>query len=38
VAPGDVAASFARHNGNVREIFFDLYDRYERHARDVVNY
>jgi hypothetical protein len=38
VAPGDVAASFARHNGNVREIFFDLYDRYERYARDVVNY
>lgn len=29
---GYVAASFARHNGNVREIFFDLYDRCERHA------
>jgi hypothetical protein len=33
IAPGDVAASFDRHNGNVREIFFDLYDRYERTRR-----
>jgi hypothetical protein len=28
-----VAASFRRHGGNVRETFFELYDRYERHVR-----
>jgi hypothetical protein len=27
----DVAASHACHGSNVREIFFDLYDRHERH-------
>jgi energy-coupling factor transporter ATP-binding protein EcfA2 len=26
----DIAASFARHRGNVREVLFDLYDLYER--------
>jgi hypothetical protein len=26
----DIAASFARHCGNVREVLFDLYDLYER--------
>ena len=29
IDPGEVAASRARHGSNVREIFFDLYDRYE---------
>ncbi len=33
VAPADVAASFARHGSNVREILFDLYDRHERLSR-----
>ena len=33
VTDNDVAASFARHNGNVREILFDLYDRYEQRTR-----
>ncbi len=30
-----VAASHACHGSNVREIFFDLYDRYERIRRDT---
>jgi hypothetical protein len=29
----EVAASFSRHGGNVREILFDLYDRYEHNRR-----
>jgi hypothetical protein len=29
----DVAASYASHGSNVREIFFDLYDRHERTRR-----
>jgi hypothetical protein len=29
----DIAASHACHDSNVREIFFDLYDRYERIRR-----
>jgi hypothetical protein len=33
VTAADVAASFASHGGNVREIFFDLYDRHERLRR-----
>jgi hypothetical protein len=30
VSAVDVAASYARHGSNVREILFDLYDRHER--------
>jgi hypothetical protein len=30
-----IAASHACHGSNVREIFFDLYDRYERNRRDA---
>jgi energy-coupling factor transporter ATP-binding protein EcfA2 len=33
IAPEEVAASHACHGSNVREIFFDLYDRYERNRR-----
>ena len=33
IAPEDVAASHACHGSNVREIFFDLYDRHERRRR-----
>jgi hypothetical protein len=29
----DIRSSFARHNGNLREVLFDLYDRYERIRR-----
>jgi hypothetical protein len=29
VTSADVAASYARHGSNVREMFFDLYDRHE---------
>jgi hypothetical protein len=29
----DVAASHACHGGNVREVFFDLYDRHEKLRR-----
>jgi hypothetical protein len=29
VRSADVAASYARHGSNVREMFFDLYDRHE---------
>ena len=35
----DFHASFARHNGNLREVWFDLYDRHEqsmRKARTLV--
>ena len=35
VTAGDVAASHARHGSNVREIFFDLYDRHEQFRRTV---
>ena len=28
-----IEEAFGRHAGNVREVFFDLYDRYEQHAR-----
>ncbi len=34
VSAEDIADAFARHDGNVREVFFDLYDRYESRARD----
>lgn len=30
ITPADVAASYACHSSNVREIFFALYDRHER--------
>jgi hypothetical protein len=33
ITPADVAASHACHGSNVREIFFDLYDRHERLRR-----
>jgi energy-coupling factor transporter ATP-binding protein EcfA2 len=33
ISAEDVAASHACHDSNVREIFFDLYDRYERKRR-----
>ncbi|MFV2065638.1 MAG: hypothetical protein ACC645_01560 [Pirellulales bacterium] len=33
VRPSDVIASFARHDGNVREILFDLYLLHERRRR-----
>ncbi|MEO7403715.1 MAG: hypothetical protein ABIU95_08615 [Burkholderiales bacterium] len=33
ITPSDVAASHACHGSNVREIFFDLYDRHERKRR-----
>jgi energy-coupling factor transporter ATP-binding protein EcfA2 len=33
VTSADVAASYARHGSNVREILFDLYDRHERLSR-----
>jgi hypothetical protein len=31
----DVAASHASRSSNVREIFFDLYDRHERLRRKI---
>lgn len=33
ITPEDVAASHACHGSNVREIFFDLYDRHEQRRR-----
>jgi hypothetical protein len=33
VTNADAAASLARHGSNVREVFFDLYDRHERLRR-----
>ena len=33
ITSNDVAASHACHGSNVREIFFDLYDRHERNRR-----
>lgn len=30
ITPADVTASHAAHGSNVRDIFFDLYDRYEQ--------
>lgn len=33
ITPIDVADSYACHGSNVREIFFDLYDRHERKRR-----
>lgn len=35
IDPNIVAASHACHGSNVREIFFDLYDRYERIRRKL---
>jgi hypothetical protein len=37
VAAADVAASHACHGSNVREIFFDLYDRHEQLRRRDTN-
>jgi hypothetical protein len=36
ITPADVNASHACHGSNVREIFFDLYDRHELRRRDRV--
>jgi len=33
ISTTEIEEAFARHEGNVREVFFDLYDRYEQHAR-----
>ncbi|MDP6468588.1 MAG: hypothetical protein QF918_12650 [Pirellulaceae bacterium] len=33
ISTAEIEDAFSRHEGNVREIFFDLYDRYEQHAR-----
>jgi hypothetical protein len=30
-----VRAAFLQHRGDLREMLFDLYDRYERQARQV---
>jgi hypothetical protein len=37
VDAADVAASFARHGSNVREMFFELYDRHEQWRRSSVS-
>jgi hypothetical protein len=37
ITPNDIAASHACHGSNVREIFFDLYDRHEQRRRAVRN-
>ena len=34
ISKADIEEAFGRHEGNVREVFFDLYDRYEQHARN----
>jgi hypothetical protein len=31
ISPADVEASFARQQGNLREVFFELYDLHEQH-------
>jgi hypothetical protein len=36
ITPADVAASHACHGSNVREIFFDLYDRHEQRRRTLT--
>lgn len=36
VSPSDVAASFAGHGSNVREVFFALYDRHEQLRRTAA--
>ncbi|MEM6331445.1 MAG: hypothetical protein AAF790_14535 [Planctomycetota bacterium] len=33
VTERDALASFCRHGGNLREVWFDLYDQHERHMR-----
>jgi hypothetical protein len=35
VSLADIAASHACHGSNLREVFFDLYDRHERQRRTV---
>ncbi len=37
VLPGDLARSFASRRGNVREVWFDLYDLHERRTRCEAN-
>jgi hypothetical protein len=32
IAPAEVAAAFARHGGDTREMLFDLYDVYQRRS------
>lgn len=34
VSRGDVVEAFARHDGNLRESLYDLYDRFERRVRE----
>jgi hypothetical protein len=34
ITTADIAASYASHGSNVREIFFELFDRHERHRRE----
>jgi hypothetical protein len=38
ITPADVAASYACHGGNVRDVLFDLYDRHERWRRAARTY
>ena len=33
ISTTEIEDAFSRHSGNVREVFFDLYDRYEQHTR-----
>jgi hypothetical protein len=33
ITPQDVTAGYARHGSNIRELFFDLYDRHEQLRR-----
>jgi hypothetical protein len=36
ISEHDAAVSFARHSGNLREVWFDLYDQYERNRRTIA--
>jgi len=33
ISTADIEDAFSRHGGNIREVLFDLYDRYERQSR-----
>jgi hypothetical protein len=33
ISTAEIVEAFGRHEGNVREVFFDMYDRCEKHAR-----
>jgi hypothetical protein len=35
IAETDIAASYACHGSNVREVFFDLYDLFECRCRNA---